>query len=266
MLKKRVIFTLLHDKGSFVLSRNFRLQKVGSIDWLKRNYNFDKISFFIDELVILDVTRTGKDIEQFSGIVREISRRVFVPLAAGGGVDSVQNAQKLLRSGADKIVVNTNLSCNGTAVPGLVSEFGSQCIIAAVDAKKESEVYRVYSENGSRLEEPFLGRHLESVADLGVGEIYLNSIERDGTGMGYDFGMLEELPVGFNLPVILAGGVGNESHLASGLADLRVDAVATAHLFNFVGDGLRRAREKLVERGYKLAKWPNIDEITGLVV
>jgi imidazole glycerol phosphate synthase subunit HisF len=83
--------------------------------------------------------------------------------------------------------------------------------------------------------------------------------------MEYKFGRIEELPVGFNLPVILAGGIGYKSHLASGLADLRADAVANAQLLNFVGVGLRRVRERLVERGYKLAKWPLIDEFTGMV-
>ena len=94
-----------------------------------------------------------------------------------------------------------------------------------------------------------------------IGEIYLNSMERDGTGQGFDFETLDLLPKDCHLPVILVGGVGNARHLAEGLSDHRVDAVATAHLFNFVGDGLKKARLKLSEESNSLAIWPEIDSV-----
>jgi cyclase len=94
-----------------------------------------------------------------------------------------------------------------------------------------------------------------------VGELYLNSIDRDGTGQGYDFDLLDQLPVDCSVPVILAGGVGNGQQLAVGFADPRVDAVATAHLFNFVGDGLQRARQTLMDQGANLPVWPTLEQL-----
>lgn len=96
---------------------------------------------------------------------------------------------------------------------------------------------------------------IEQVTNNAVGEIYLNSIDRDGTGQGYDIHLLDHLPREMPKPVILAGGAGNSTHLAEGLADPRVDAVATAHLFNFVGDGLKRARQLLIADGIDLPIW-----------
>ena len=107
MLKKRVIFTLLYDNGSFMLSRNFRLQKVGDLQWLKKNYNFSKLAFSIDELVLLDVTRTKKDHKKFINHVRTLSEVCFIPIAAGCGIRDVELAHSLVNNGADKIVINS---------------------------------------------------------------------------------------------------------------------------------------------------------------
>jgi len=109
MLKKRIIFTLLYDNGNFVLSRNFRLQKVGNLDWLKKNYDFSKISFYIDELVVLDVSRKNRDLNLFCENLKILTKDSFVPVAAGGGINSYEHASKLLKSGADKLVLNSSL-------------------------------------------------------------------------------------------------------------------------------------------------------------
>jgi cyclase len=107
MLKKRIIFTLLYDSGNFMLSRNFRLQQVGNLTWLQRNYNFSHIAFFIDELIILDVSRGERNTDNFCETLKKLTSDCFVPIAAGGGVRSIDYARRLLRSGADKIVINT---------------------------------------------------------------------------------------------------------------------------------------------------------------
>src|SRR5262245_39867322 len=105
MLKKRLIFTLLYNRGQFMLSRNFRLQKVGDLKWLQTNYDFSRISFSIDELVVLDVTRVDRSTETFCAALKVLTEGCFVPIAAGGGVRTVEHARLLLRSGADKVVV-----------------------------------------------------------------------------------------------------------------------------------------------------------------
>ena len=112
MLKKRIIFTLLYDDGYFVLSRNFRLQRVGNLEWLKKNYNFSHIAFFIDELIVLDVSRNNRSIDKFSSMLKKLSCECLVPIAAGGGIRSLDDGKKLLRSGADKLVINTALFRN----------------------------------------------------------------------------------------------------------------------------------------------------------
>lgn len=239
-----------------MLSRNFRLQKVGNLEWLQTNYNFSHISFSIDELIVLDVTRGGRNTEAFCAALKALTEGCFVPIAAGGGVCSIEHARALLRSGADKVVVNTPLYEDSAFINDLASEFGRQCIVASMDIKRESDgSYQAWAGCGSRCIEGSATHWIEEVTSYAVGEIYLNSIDRDGTGQGYDLQLLDLLPPDMPKPVILAGGVGNAAHLAEGLADPRVDAVATAHLFNFVGDGLKQARRSLIDAGVDLPVW-----------
>jgi len=255
MLKKRVIFTLLYDNGSFMLSRNFRLQRVGDLSWLNKNYNFSKIAFSIDELIILDVTRGIRDLESFCNNIKSLTEGCFVPIAAGGGIRSVNDARKLLRSGADKVVINTLLDVNPDVIYGMASEFGRQCIIASIDIKRVNNVASVFTENGNRVQKSSPADWIKKLLKLPVGELYFNSMDRDGTGQGYDIFLLDYLPESMPIPLILAGGAGKFNHLAEGLSENRVDAVATAHLFNFVGNGLVKARLDLINMGFNLATW-----------
>jgi cyclase len=256
MLKKRLIFTLLYHQGSFMLSRNFRLQKVGSLDWLQRHYDFSHISYSIDELVVLNVARTGAGQEEFCDALRALAKDCFVPISAGGGIRRVDDAKRLLRSGADKIVVNTSLFEKPDLIETLATEFGQQCIVGAVDAKRRSgQGFGVWSNCGTVECAPELSDHLGRIVEASIGELYLNSLDRDGTGQGYDLALLDALPSAMPIPLIIAGGVGNAAHLAAGLADPRVDAVATAHLFNFVGDGLKQARRSIIAGGVELPIW-----------
>ena len=256
MLKQRVIFTLLYDSGRFMLSRNFQLQNVGNIDWLQKNYDFSKVSYSIDELIVLDVTRKDRNLDEFCQSLQLLTEGCFVPIAAGGGINEIEAARKLLRSGADKIVVNSALFAGDKLVSDLASEFGQQCVVAPLDVKSSPDgEYKVWSNNGMKCEDNSARYWLKAVAADSVGEIYLNSIDRDGSGQGFDLKILDLLPAEMNKPVILAGGAGNASHLLAGLQDSRVDAVATANLFNFVGNGLKEARNFLVSNGIVLPMW-----------
>jgi len=239
-----------------MLSRNFRLQQVGDIDWLQTNYVFSNISLSIDELIVLDVSRENRNPETFAEHLKTLSRECFIPIAAGGGVRTLEHAHLLLRSGADKIVVNSPLYSDDGLITSLAKKFGQQCIVASVDLKREGDdEYRIWMENGQNQVGETAKHWLSHICNLPVGEIYLNSMDRDGTGQGYDMNMLDQLPNPLRVPVILAGGVGHSRHFEEGLADPRIDAVATAHLFNFVGDGLIQAREKLIAKGIELPVW-----------
>lgn len=262
MLKKRIIFTLLYDNGYFMLSRNFRLQRVGAIDWLQKNYNFSHIAFYIDELVVLDVSRSQRDVDRFSETLKVLTKGCFAPIAAGGGVRDLEHARTLLRSGADKVVVNSALFDDQQVVANLAQEFGQQCVVGSIDLKRNSDgVFGLYTNNGSELNRESVSDLMEKLPSNCIGELYLNSINQDGTGQGFDFSVLNLCPAGFNLPIILAGGAGHGLHLLEGLRDKRVDAVATAHLFNFVGDGLKKARTLVTEQEIQLAQWPSPNQI-----
>ena len=256
MLKKRLIFTLLYNDGKFSLSRNFRLQKVGNLQWLQSNYNFAHISYSIDELIVLDVTRGHKSLDNFCFALKKLAEDCFMPISAGGGIRSVEAARSLLRSGADKVVINSLLYEDNGLISNLASEFGQQCVVASMDIKTGKDGgYQVWSESGSKLQKGAASDWVQRVIQDDVGELILNSIDRDGTGQGYDLGLLDLLPINMPKSVILAGGAGNSSHLAAGLFDSRVDAVSSAHLFNFVGDGLKRARMSLISAGIALPIW-----------
>jgi cyclase len=180
----------------------------------------------------------------------------FVPITAGGGVRNIDSARKLLRSGADKILINSGLFEPGNLAGQLAEEFGQQCIVGSVDLKRsKSGELQVWTRDGTVLNKSRAIDLLAKVLSENVGEIYLNSIDRDGTGQGFDFEILELLPIKVNKPLILAGGAGNSDHLLHGLKDSRIDAVATANLFNFVRDGLYKARQELVANGVVLPIW-----------
>ena len=261
MLKKRLIFTLLFDGTGFVLSRNFRLQRVGDLLWLQKNYNFENTARSIDELVILNVSREKSDLKTFSEAIKSLSKGCFVPISAGGGICSIGDAGVLLKSGADKVVINTMLITDYNLVQQIANKYGKQCIVASVDVKRGADgqfAQHIDYGNTELSDDPRL--ILERLQDGPIGEIYLNSMDRDGTGQGYDMGTLELLPTNCTKPVILAGGVGNSNHLDLGLRDNRVDAVATAHLFNFVGNGLESARKNLASNGHRFPTW-NFDDL-----
>ena len=259
MLKKRMIFTLLYGNGNFHLSRNFRLQVVGDIKWLNQNYNFAKIAHSIDELVVLDVSRGHRNEDDFCFALKALAKDCFVPISAGGGIRRVESAEKLLHSGADKIVVNSALYGENSFMSSLSSLLGEQSIIASVDVKTGADgEHRIWTENGSNLMEENAEFWIQRLSDYPIGEIYLNSIGNDGTGNGFEMDLLNILPSNLMKPVILAGGAGNSQHLLEALRDERVDAVATANLFNFVGEGLTDARKSIISRGVDLPMWKPI--------
>ena len=261
MLKKRLIFTLLFDGIGFVLSRNFRLQRVGDLSWLQMNYNFENTARSIDELIVLNVARGKFDPKNFPDALKSLSKGCFMPISAGGGIRSIEDAGVLLKSGADKVVINTMLITDYNLVQQIANKYGKQCIVASIDMKRSPDgQFTQYIDSGKTQLSGDPRLILERLQDGPIGEIYLNSMDRDGTGQGYDMDVLELLPTNCTKPVILAGGVGNSNHLDLGLRDNRVDAVATAHLFNFVGNGLESSRKNLVSNGHRFPTW-NFDDL-----
>lgn len=256
MLKKRLVFTLLYNNGKFALSRNFRLQNVGDLSWLIKNYNFKETALHIDELVVLDVTRGSRNLNEFCTMLRSLSEFCFMPISAGGGIASLNHVDALFRNGADKIVINSAIYDRTELLREIAIKYGRQSIIGSFDLKKnDSEKYELWTQSNSLMVSEDAQEFLKSIDFSLFGEIYLNSIERDGTGNGFDLQLLEQLPFGINIPTIIAGGAGNSGHFISALMDKFVDAAATANLLNFIGDGLIKTRNELIISGFPLANW-----------
>jgi len=242
--------------GSYQLSRNFNLQDVGDLNWIKKYYNFNAIAFSIDELIVVNVERGGKNVDLFCKNLLKLNENCFMPIAAGGGIRSIDHAYKILNSGADKIIVNTPLVTQPKLVKSLVQTFGSQCIIASIDFKKYDEWKTdVFIENGSEITDQSLEEAVKNAHNLGCGEIYLTSMEQDGTGYGYDLSILQHVVTISKIPVIASGGAGKYEHFAEGIQRAGASAVSTANLFNFIADGLIEVRKTMIQKGLKMAYW-----------
>ncbi|NUM42093.1 MAG: imidazole glycerol phosphate synthase subunit HisF [Leptospiraceae bacterium] len=253
MAKKRLIFTLHYSSEYFCLSRNFRLQKAGDLNWLNKNYNFPKIAFSIDELVVLDVSRENRNRVAFHEVLRELAKEIFVPIAAGGGIRTFQDAKNLFENGADKIVVNSILHENPELIYSIAEVYGAQSILASIDfTLNDRGENEVHVENGSKKIDISLPDYIQKINKLPIGEIYLHSMRQDGTGQGYDMNAYISLKEYFQKPLIISGGAGNRFHLEEGLSLGFADAVSTANLFNFIGNGLPGAREYLLEKNINL--------------
>jgi imidazole glycerol-phosphate synthase subunit HisF len=264
---KRVIFTLLYDRGRFMLSRNYRLQAVGTLEWLFNNYDFATVSRGLDELMVLDVSRGPRDPVAFAASVAEIAGRCFIPLTAGGGIQTIDDAALLLRHGADKVLVNTRFADAATQCTAIAEFFGRQCLVAGIDYVEDSNGVRtVVVENGLRDTGAALSDWVTHVVAHGAGEVLLQSVTRDGTGMGLDLDVADAIRSRPEVPLILLGGVGRSEHIAAGFRVPEVDAVATANLFNFIGESFISARRDLIAEGLDVADWHSADyrELAGI--
>lgn len=263
MIKKRLIFTLLYSNGYFFQSRNFNLQKVGDVNWLKENYNFKNISFFIDELIILNISKDKKEKEKFLDNIKKVSEFCFVPITIGGGIKNLNDAKFYLQNSCDKIFLNSELFNNPGVINQISKVYGEQSIIAGIDLKKENNNYFLYKNNGQEkiFDDP--KKILKQLIKYNFGELFINSIDKDGTGTGLDYDLLELIPKEFNKPVILSGGTGNYKHIYIALHEKNVNAVATSNLLNFLGDGLIKTRNELLKKKISFPEW-NINQIKNL--
>jgi len=213
-----------------------------------------------DELVFLDITASHEGRATMLDVVRRTAEGIYMPLTVGGGIRSLEDIRTLLRAGADKVSVNTA----ALERPALVSEaaraFGSQCIVVALDAKAgaravagrgaaegEPSEWEVYTHGGRRPTGRDAVAWAREVEDLGAGEILLTSMDRDGTGDGYDLALTRAVADAVSVPVIASGGVGRLEHLREGLVEGHADAALVATLFHFGQHTVREAKRYLDE-------------------
>jgi cyclase len=202
-----------------------------------------------DEIVFLDISASPEARRTTLDMVSRVAETIFVPFMVGGGIRSVADAGAVLRSGADKTAVNTAAVRDPSLVSRLAESFGSQCVVVAVDVKRIGDRLTVMVNGGreeTSIEAVEWSRRLES---LGAGEILLTSMDRDGTGQGYDLSLIESVTRNVSIPVIASGGAGSLADLAEAL-EAGAHGVLAASIFHFKESSLPRARAYLRERGY----------------
>ena len=278
MVKPRLIFTLLHSNGIYNLSRNFTLQKVGDLNWINKNYDFESIAKSIDELVILNVERGVKTLSKFCENIRILTKNYFMPIAAGGGINSLDDAYRIFDAGADKVVINTAIFKNPKLIENIAKTFGEQSIIASIDYIREDSSTFYVDDISSKIDNEFdlsnisvmvcdgevkikepVDKVIEYINNIGVGEVYLTSINCSGVARGYDIESLHFLSKKIKKPIITSGGAGNAKHFSDAINYCDVSAVSTSNLFNFMGDGLAGARKDLINDGITLTEWIEFD-------
>jgi cyclase len=210
-----------------------------------------------DEVCYLDISASPEGRSTLLDVVARTADQVFAPLTVGGGVRSVEDAERLLDAGADKIAINTAAIRNPELVAAAAARFGSQAIVVAVDARRVPGAapvrWEVYSHGGRTPEGLDALAWCRRVAELGAGEILLTSMDRDGTGAGYDTELLHEVASSVSIPLIASGGVGVLAHLAEGL-EAGADAVLAASIFHFGQHTIGEAKAFLAARGLEIRR------------
>jgi len=247
MLARRLIPCLDVKDGRVVKGINF-LQLRDAGDPVEQAAAYDAQG--ADEVCYLDISASPEGRSTLLDVVARTADQIFVPLTVGGGVRTVDDAQRLLDAGADKIAINTAAIRTPELVAACAAQFGSQAVVVAIDVKRDAQTghWGVYS-HGGRTPEGLDGlTWCKRVAELGAGEILLTSMDRDGTGAGYDTELLAEVARAVSIPLIASGGVGVLAHLAEGL-EAGADAVLAASIFHFGQHTIGEAKAYLAERG-----------------
>jgi cyclase len=203
-----------------------------------------------DELVFLDITASHEGRAIMLDVVRRTAEGIYMPLTVGGGVRTLQDIRMLLRAGADKVSLNTAALERPALIEEAAHAFGSQCIVAAIDAKSTSDNHwQVFTHGGRRPTGRDAVEWAREAAKLGAGEILLTSMDRDGTGAGYDLALTRAVADAVSVPVIASGGVGSLEHLREGVVEGGADAALVASLFHFGQHTVPEAKRYLAERG-----------------
>jgi len=206
-----------------------------------------------DELVFLDITASHEGRATMLDVVRRTAEGIYMPLTVGGGIGRVEDIRALLRAGADKVSLNTAALARPELVREASRAFGSQCIVVAIDAKREGvgppPRWGVYTHGGRRPAGRDAVEWARQAEDLGAGEILLTSMDRDGTGAGYDLALTRAVSEAVSVPVIASGGAGTLAHLHEGVTEGRADAVLVASIFHFGQHTVGEAKAYLRDRG-----------------
>ena len=206
-----------------------------------------------DELVFLDITASSDDRDTTVDMVFRVAEQVYIPFTVGGGIRSLEDARRMLRAGADKVSVNTAAVQRPELIAEIAAEFGSQCVVCAIDAKRRGpsvdDGYEVYLHGGRTPTGIDAIGWAQRAVGLGAGEILLTSMDRDGTGEGFDLELTRAISDAVNVPVIASGGVGTLGHLVDGVVAGGADAVLAASIFHFREHTIAEAKATMAAAG-----------------
>ncbi len=247
MLKNRIIPCLDVKNGRVVKGINFiELKDAGDPVEQAKIYSEGGA----DEICFLDITASNENRDTILDVVKKTSQECFVPLTVGGGVRNIVDISNLLKSGADKVSINTAAVNNKNIIKESAENFGSQCIVIAIDAKKITEKkWEVFTHGGRNSTGLDVLNYAKEIEQLGAGEILLTSMDRDGTKKGYDLELTEMVSNSVNIPVIASGGVGKLDHLYDGLKKGKASAVLAASIFHFGEFSINDAKKYLDSKG-----------------
>ncbi|MCG3147659.1 MAG: Imidazole glycerol phosphate synthase subunit HisF [Verrucomicrobiae bacterium] len=246
MLAKRIIPCLDVDRGRVVKGTKFlNLRDAGDPVECAKEYDRQGA----DELVFLDITASHEGRATMIDVVARTASECFMPLTVGGGIRTVEDIRAMLKAGADKTSVNTAAIQNPELVRAGAARFGSQCIVVAIDAKRDGDHWGVFTHGGRKPTGLDAVEWAGRVAELGAGEILLTSMDADGTKAGYDVALTRAVSEAVHIPVIASGGAGNLEHLADVLGAGKADAVLAASIFHFGEYKVADAKEFLKKKG-----------------
>ena len=246
MLKNRIIPCLDVKNGRVVKGINFvDLKDAGDPTEQAKIYSDGGA----DEICFLDITASNENRDIIYEIVEKTSKKCFVPLTVGGGIRSVEDINKLLNCGADKVSINTAAVENSKVVSDSSKKFGSQCIVVAIDAKKNGDKWEVFTHGGRSNSGIDALNYAKQMEENGAGELLVTSMDRDGTEIGYDIDLISKISTQVNIPVIASGGVGNLDHLVDGIKLGKASAVLAASIFHYGKHSIEEAKDYLDSKG-----------------
>ncbi len=249
MLAKRVIPCLDVRDGRVVKGVNFKgLRDAGDPVALARRYN----EAGADELVFLDITASVEGRKIFLKVLRETASQLFIPLSAGGGIKTIEDARVALANGADKVSLNTAILENPELIRQASDEFGSQCIIASIDAKRAGGKWRVFTYGGREETSVDAVEWAKRCERLGAGEILLTSMDADGTKRGFDIELTRAVCDAVRIPVTASGGAGRKQDFADVFEKTRADAALAASLFHYEETSIGAVKKFLKKQGVEV--------------
>ena len=244
MLKNRIIPCLDVKNGRVVKGINFvDLKDAGDPVEQAKIYSDGGA----DEICFLDITASNENRDTIYNVVERASKNCFVPLTVGGGVRSVEDINKLLNCGADKVSINTAAVQNPNVVEESSKKFGSQCIVVAIDAKKSGEKWEIFTHGGRNSTGINAIEYAKKMENCGAGELLVTSMDRDGTQSGYDIKLMKLISSNVNIPVIASGGVGTLDHLVEGIKS-GASAVLAASIFHYGTYSVKQAKQYLASK------------------